>query len=99
MSVKSYPINAKQECNKIYSESFNLSGPRPNTLADHWMLIWQENVTVIVMLTNLTEETKVHAVHYFFCNIIIFHTFHKKCNSFTDYEFQMLKANSMYIAF
>lgn len=79
MSVKSYPINAKQECNKIYSESFNLSGPRPNTLADHWMLIWQENVTVIVMLTNLTEETKVHAVHYFFfCNIIIFHTFHKK---------------------
>lgn len=99
MSVKSYPINAKQECNKIYSESFNLSGPRPNTLADHWMLIWQENVTVIVMLTNLTEGTKVHADHYFFSILLFFIHFIKKCNSFTDYEFQMLKANSMYIAF
>lgn len=35
-----------------------LSGPRPNTVADHWKMIWQEHVTLIVMLTNLMEGTK-----------------------------------------
>nr|XP_034310737.1 receptor-type tyrosine-protein phosphatase alpha [Crassostrea gigas] len=39
-------------------------GPRPNTLADHWMLIWQENVTTIVMLTNLIEGTKKKCEKY-----------------------------------
>lgn len=39
-------------------------GPRKNTLADHWMLIWQENVTVIVMLTNLIEGTKKKCEQY-----------------------------------
>lgn len=39
-------------------------GPRLNTLADHWMLIWQENVTTIVMLTNLIEGTKKKCEKY-----------------------------------
>ncbi|XP_062577808.1 receptor-type tyrosine-protein phosphatase epsilon-like [Saccostrea cucullata] len=33
-------------------------GPKPNTVADHWLMIWQENVTVIIMLTNLVEGGK-----------------------------------------
>ena len=28
-------------------------------MADHWLMVWQENVRVIAMLTNLTEGGKV----------------------------------------
>ena len=32
-----------------------LPGPLPNTVADFWRLVWQENVQAIAMLTNVTE--------------------------------------------
>lgn len=34
-------------------------GPKPKTIADFWTMIWQEEVCIIVCLTNLTEGTKV----------------------------------------
>lgn len=34
-------------------------GPKSNTLVDHWLMIWQEEVSLIIMLTNLTEGGKV----------------------------------------
>ncbi|XP_056002085.1 uncharacterized protein LOC125663226 isoform X2 [Ostrea edulis] len=39
-------------------------GPRPNTLKDFWTMIWQENVSVIVMLTNLKEGDKIKCSQY-----------------------------------
>uniref|UniRef100_UPI00398E6825 receptor-type tyrosine-protein phosphatase epsilon-like n=1 Tax=Pristiophorus japonicus TaxID=55135 RepID=UPI00398E6825 len=34
-------------------------GPLLHTIADFWQLIWQENSSIIVMLTNLYENGKV----------------------------------------
>ncbi|XP_078328090.1 receptor-type tyrosine-protein phosphatase T-like [Crassostrea virginica] len=39
-------------------------GPKQNTLTDFWTMIWQENVTQIVMLTNLIEGVTVKCTQY-----------------------------------
>nr|KAG5695752.1 hypothetical protein BaRGS_004497 [Batillaria attramentaria] len=39
-------------------------GPLPNTVADFWRMVWQEHVTQIVMLTNLTEKMKPKCYQY-----------------------------------
>lgn len=38
-------------------------GPMPNTVADFWEMVWQEEVFLIVMLTQL-QESKEKCVHY-----------------------------------
>nr|XP_034322789.1 receptor-type tyrosine-protein phosphatase kappa-like isoform X3 [Crassostrea gigas] len=39
-------------------------GPKQNTVADFWWMIWQENVEQVVMLTNLMEGSKWKCVQY-----------------------------------
>ncbi|XP_048252749.1 uncharacterized protein LOC124144893 isoform X2 [Haliotis rufescens] len=39
-------------------------GPTPVTITDFWQMIWQENVTEIVMLTNLMEKKKKKCEQY-----------------------------------
>eukprot|EP00105_Crassostrea_gigas_P000907 XP_011412871.1 PREDICTED: receptor-type tyrosine-protein phosphatase C-like [Crassostrea gigas] len=39
-------------------------GPKQNTVNDFWFMVWQENVTQIVMLTNLMEGIKNKCVKY-----------------------------------
>nr|XP_034320795.1 uncharacterized protein LOC105339512 [Crassostrea gigas] len=39
-------------------------GPKQNTVNDFWVMVWQEKVAQIVMLTNLVEETKTKCIQY-----------------------------------
>lgn len=39
-----------------------LTGPTQNTVEDFWLMVWQEHVEQIVMLTNLKEGPKVNSV-------------------------------------
>ncbi|XP_061170693.1 receptor-type tyrosine-protein phosphatase epsilon-like [Saccostrea echinata] len=39
-------------------------GPKPKTISDFWKMIWQENVSVIVCLTNLKEGEKTKCAQY-----------------------------------
>ncbi|XP_061170756.1 receptor-type tyrosine-protein phosphatase alpha-like isoform X1 [Saccostrea echinata] len=39
-------------------------GPKPKTIADFWKMIWQEDVSVIVCLTNLKEGAKIKCNQY-----------------------------------
>ncbi|XP_061170695.1 uncharacterized protein LOC133180136 [Saccostrea echinata] len=39
-------------------------GPKPKTISDFWKMIWQENVSVIVCLTNLKEGEKNKCAQY-----------------------------------
>ncbi|XP_011684327.1 PREDICTED: receptor-type tyrosine-protein phosphatase alpha-like isoform X2 [Wasmannia auropunctata] len=39
-------------------------GPKPNTVIDFWRMIWQENVLIICMLTNVVENGKIKCEQY-----------------------------------
>ncbi|XP_062613263.1 receptor-type tyrosine-protein phosphatase alpha-like isoform X2 [Saccostrea cucullata] len=39
-------------------------GPMENTVADHWTMIWQERISVVVMMTNLTEDSQEKCFKY-----------------------------------
>ena len=36
-----------------------MTGPKENTVNDFWRLVWQQDITQVVMLTNLVERGKV----------------------------------------
>nr|XP_022311501.1 uncharacterized protein LOC111116789 isoform X2 [Crassostrea virginica] len=54
-----YIKNAASEVAYIASQ-----GPKPNTILDFWKMVWQENVYVIVMVTNLKEGRKLKCERY-----------------------------------
>ncbi|XP_056002947.1 receptor-type tyrosine-protein phosphatase epsilon-like isoform X2 [Ostrea edulis] len=53
-------INGTDEENEYIASQ----GPKQNTLVDFWAMIWQDNVSQIVMLTNLKEGVKIKCTQY-----------------------------------
>lgn len=53
-----YCIHFKLPLGKIVIKLHN-TGPKPETVGDFWQMVWQENVFVIAMVTNLKEGDKV----------------------------------------
>ncbi|XP_056003127.1 neurogenic locus notch homolog protein 1-like isoform X2 [Ostrea edulis] len=49
---------------KRQREYIATQGPTKNTVQNFWAMIWQENIRVIVMLTNLTEGSKIKCHQY-----------------------------------
>lgn len=43
----------------LFKPLFLKPGPKKNTVVDFWRMVWQEEVTSIVILTNLKEGDKV----------------------------------------
>ncbi|XP_056002945.1 receptor-type tyrosine-protein phosphatase epsilon-like [Ostrea edulis] len=53
-------INGKD----VKNEYIASQGPKQNTLVDFWAMIWQDNISQIVMLTNLKEGDKIKCTQY-----------------------------------
>ncbi|XP_041425562.1 receptor-type tyrosine-protein phosphatase H isoform X3 [Xenopus laevis] len=63
--------NTSDYINANYMPGYNSSkefiasqGPLPNTSADFWRMVWENQVSTIVMLTNCTENGRVKCDHY-----------------------------------
>lgn len=52
------------------SDIDSVSGPKLETVADFWRMIWEQKTTTIVMLTNLKERKEV-CLRASFCTAII----------------------------
>ncbi|CAH3195041.1 unnamed protein product, partial [Porites evermanni] len=40
-------------------------GPVANTISDFWRMVWEQNCTVIVMITKIIERGRVCCIHHF----------------------------------
>nr|XP_022306195.1 receptor-type tyrosine-protein phosphatase epsilon-like [Crassostrea virginica] len=66
-------------------------GPKPNTVADFWKMVWQEHVSVIAMVTNLTEGEKKKCERYW--------PFSRANDMVKDYFLLKLKSEKTYANF
>ncbi|CAC5377929.1 Receptor-type tyrosine-protein phosphatase mu,Tyrosine-protein phosphatase non-receptor type 5,Receptor-type tyrosine-protein phosphatase kappa,Receptor-type tyrosine-protein phosphatase F,Receptor-type tyrosine-protein phosphatase eta,Tyrosine-protein phosphatase 10D,Receptor-type tyrosine-protein phosphatase zeta,Tyrosine-protein phosphatase 1,Receptor-type tyrosine-protein phosphatase O,Receptor-type tyrosine-protein phosphatase beta [Mytilus coruscus] len=58
-------INANYIPGYTHGKEFIASqGPLPSTLNDFWRMIWEQSVSIIVMLTKCSEKNKDKCVHY-----------------------------------
>ncbi|XP_067124638.1 receptor-type tyrosine-protein phosphatase mu-like isoform X3 [Centruroides vittatus] len=70
--LKSMPdANSSDYINASYIDGYNrvreyiaTQGPKENTISDFWRMVWQENSSVIVMVTSLVENGKNKCAKY-----------------------------------
>ncbi|XP_069945687.1 receptor-type tyrosine-protein phosphatase H isoform X3 [Cherax quadricarinatus] len=55
----SYILNTNNKAYFIAAQ-----GPKSNTTADFWRMVWEQRVYVIIMLTNLVEKGREKCFHY-----------------------------------
>ena len=46
------------------AEVLSFAGPLPNTVIDFWWLVWQEQVHVVAMVTNIVERGQQKCEQY-----------------------------------
>ena len=46
------------------NEVLNFVGPLPNTVTDFWWLVWQEQICVVAMVTNIVERGQQKCEQY-----------------------------------
>ncbi|XP_078330778.1 receptor-type tyrosine-protein phosphatase epsilon-like [Crassostrea virginica] len=81
-----YIKNAESDVAYIASQ-----GPKRNTVADFWKMVWQERVSVIAMVTNLTEGEKTKCERYW--------PFSRANDMVKDYFLLKLKSEKTYANF
>ena len=57
-------INANRVTYQNGKSYIATQAPLPGTKEDFWLMVWQERVSLIVMLTNLVENGKTKSDHY-----------------------------------
>ena len=64
-----------------------IKGPKENTMNDFWRMVWQQNVTQIVMLTNQLEGGKVRKFIY----LILLYTTNEENGDRDAYSMRLAK--------
>ncbi|XP_011644954.1 receptor-type tyrosine-protein phosphatase kappa-like [Pogonomyrmex barbatus] len=75
---------------KVDKRYIATQGPKPNTVLDFWRMVWQENVLIICMVTNIIENGRIKCEQYWpdigkkkkYGDIIVLNAKH---NIFADY--------------
>lgn len=66
--LTNYIVAPKSSLNLTHKSNPNYiaaQAPLDNTVVDFWLMIWDENVPIIIMMTNLFENSKSKCVQYF----------------------------------
>lgn len=59
VQIHQHPFPLRYDACITYTVIFTLTGPKDTSVNDFWRMIWEQDVEIIVMLTNCKEGDKV----------------------------------------